>query len=91
MKINAPYLDPSLKPEERVTDLIKRMTIEEKTAQLMGVWYGGDKDFKPEELSDPLRMQEVFGKGCHSVHISPLIDVYRDPSWGIFINTSLNC
>jgi len=72
MKINAPYLDPALKPEARVADLLGRMTIEEKTAQLMGIWNGGVEDFKPEVLSDPVRMQEIFGNGCHSVHPSPL-------------------
>ena len=73
MKIgNGPYLDPALKPEERVADLMERMTIEEKTAQLMGIWNGGVEDFKPEELSDPVKMQKIFGKGCHSVHPSPL-------------------
>jgi beta-glucosidase len=72
MKIaNAPYLDPALKPEERVTDLLGRMTIEEKAAQLMGIWNGGVEDFKPEVLSDSAKMQEIFGKGCHSVHPSP--------------------
>ena len=72
MNIKAPYLDSSLKPEERVADLLKRMTIEEKTAQLMGLWNGGVEDFKPEILNDPVMMQEIFGKGCHSVHPSPL-------------------
>ena len=71
MKINAPYLDPVLKPEERVKDLMERMTIEEKTAQLMGVWNGGVEDFEPEFLGDSVRMQEIFGRGCHSVHPSP--------------------
>jgi beta-glucosidase len=69
---NTPYLNPALKPEERVADLMERMTIEEKTAQLMGIWNGGVQDFKPEELSDPVKMQEIFGNGCHSVHPSPL-------------------
>lgn len=32
---NAPYKDPSLPVETRVSDLLSRMTIEEKTAQLM--------------------------------------------------------
>jgi beta-glucosidase len=72
MKINAPYHDPALKPEARVADLMERMTIEEKTAQLMGLWNGGVEDFKPEVLSDPSMMQEIFGKGCHSVHPSPM-------------------
>jgi beta-glucosidase len=72
MKIKAPYLDPSLKTEKRVADLMERMTIEEKTAQLMGLWNGGVEDFKPEVLSDDAMMKEIFGKGCHSVHPSPM-------------------
>jgi beta-glucosidase len=48
-----------------------RMTIEEKAAQLMGLWNGGVEDFKPEDLGDPIKMQEIFGNGCHSVHPSP--------------------
>ena len=71
MKINAPYLNPALEPKARVADLLGRMTIEEKTAQLMGIWNGGVEDFKPEDLSNPERMQVIFGKGCHSVHPSP--------------------
>jgi beta-glucosidase len=72
MKRNAPYLDPALEPEARVADLLGRMTIEEKTAQLMGIWNGGVEDFKPEDLSNSVKMQEIFGNGCHSVHPSPL-------------------
>ncbi len=34
----APYRDPHLHNEERVSDLLGRMTVEEKTAQLGGVW-----------------------------------------------------
>ncbi len=32
------YLDPTRSPDERVTDLLDRMTLEEKLAQLGGVW-----------------------------------------------------
>lgn len=32
------YKDASKSPEERVVDLLSRMTIEEKAAQMMGVW-----------------------------------------------------
>jgi beta-glucosidase len=70
-RMNAPYLDPALKTSDRVADLMGRMTIEEKAAQLMGLWNGGVEDFKPEDLGDPIRMQEIFGSGCHSVHPSP--------------------
>src|SRR5256886_7186784 len=33
-----PYQDPKLPVEQRVTDLLKRMTLEEKIAQLQGAW-----------------------------------------------------
>ncbi len=33
-----PYQDPRLPVEQRVTDLLKRMSLEEKIAQLQGVW-----------------------------------------------------
>ena len=77
--IKAPYLDPALKTKERVEDLMGRMTVEEKAAQLMGLWNGGVEDFKPEDLSDPQKMQEIFGNGCHSVHPSPqnIMDTVR--------------
>ncbi|TFV46231.1 glycoside hydrolase family 3 N-terminal domain-containing protein [Blastococcus sp. TF02A_35] len=41
---NGPVLwrDPEVPAEDRVTDLIRRMTLEEKVAQLYGVWVGID-------------------------------------------------
>lgn len=66
-----PYKDPSLPVRKRVEDLIGRMTIVEKCAQLMGLWNGGVEDFKPEIFSDPAKMKEIFGNGCHSVHPAP--------------------
>ncbi|GHH13577.1 glycoside hydrolase family 3 N-terminal domain-containing protein [Streptomyces lanatus] len=36
----APWRDPSLPAAARVDDLLSRMTLEEKTAQLYGVWVG---------------------------------------------------
>jgi beta-glucosidase len=32
-----PYLNPSLTPEERATDLVQRMTLEEKASQLVNL------------------------------------------------------
>jgi beta-glucosidase len=65
------YRDARLPLKKRVEDLLGRMTIEEKTAQLMGLWNGGVEDFKPEVFDDPVKMKEIFGKGCHSVHPAP--------------------
>jgi len=66
-----PYKDASLSVKERVKDLLRRMTLEEKTAQLMGLWNGGVEDFTPEIFEDPVKMKEIFGKGCHSIHPAP--------------------
>ncbi|MEU6274273.1 glycoside hydrolase family 3 N-terminal domain-containing protein [Streptomyces populi] len=40
----APWRDPALPAETRVDDLLSRMTPEEKTAQLYGVWVGAATD-----------------------------------------------
>jgi len=68
---NAPYKNPKLPVEKRVKDLLKRMTLDEKVAQLMGLWNGGVEDFKDEVFRDKEKMKEIFGKGCHSIHPAP--------------------
>ncbi len=65
------YKNPDLPVEARVKDLLSKMTLDEKVAQLMGLWNGGVEDFKPDLFDDPVRMKEIFGKGCHSVHPAP--------------------
>ncbi|MGM9467363.1 glycoside hydrolase family 3 N-terminal domain-containing protein [Streptomyces murinus] len=40
----APWRDPALPAAVRVNDLLARMTLEEKTAQLYGVWVGAATD-----------------------------------------------
>ena len=65
------YKNPNLPVKERVKDLLSRMTMDEKVAQLMGLWNGGVEDFKPEIFNDPVRMKEIFGNGCHSIHPAP--------------------
>lgn len=37
---DAPYQDPDLSPKERTRDLLSRMTLEEKAAQMVGIWNG---------------------------------------------------
>ena len=66
------YKSPKLPIDERVADLMSRMTLEEKVAQLMGLWKGGIEDFKEEILIDPEKMKEIFGNGCNSIHPAPL-------------------
>ncbi len=55
MQNKAPYTAPNLPLEERAADLLSRMTLEEKAAQMVGVWQGksttlvdetGDFDFE---------------------------------------------
>ncbi|RPI04668.1 MAG: beta-glucosidase [Ignavibacteriae bacterium] len=65
------YKNAKLPIHKRVTDLLERMTLEEKVAQLMGLWKGGIEDFI-DELDDPEKMNELFGKGCNSVHPAPI-------------------
>jgi len=45
-----PYQDPKLPVEQRVTDLLKRMTLEEKIAQLEGSWQNRDNVKDPTAL-----------------------------------------
>ncbi|MGW4271600.1 beta-xylosidase/alpha-l-arabinosidase [Streptomyces seoulensis] len=40
----APWQDPALPAAARVADLLSRMTLEERTAQLYGVWVGASTD-----------------------------------------------
>ncbi|MEU8971022.1 glycoside hydrolase family 3 N-terminal domain-containing protein [Streptomyces monashensis] len=40
----APWRDPALPADARVADLLSRMTLEEKAAQLYGVWVGAAAD-----------------------------------------------
>ena len=54
---------PPFPSEREWKTLLGRMTIEEKAAQLMGLWNGGVEDFKPVIFDDPVRMKEIFGKG----------------------------
>ena len=68
---NAPYKNANLPVSERVKDLLSKMTIDEKVAQLMGLWNGGVEDFTEEFVNDPVKMKETFGNGCHSIHPAP--------------------
>ncbi len=62
------YKNPHLPVDKRVADLLKHMTIDEKVAQLMGLWNGGVEDFQNEVFNDPVKMKEIFGNGCNSIH-----------------------
>ncbi|HEY8484314.1 MAG TPA: glycoside hydrolase family 3 N-terminal domain-containing protein [Longimicrobiales bacterium] len=59
-----PYRDPTLPPEERVADLLARMTLEEKAAQMLCVWQKKAETLVDEQGSfDPARAEAAFGHG----------------------------
>jgi beta-xylosidase len=63
-----PWRDPALPPERRVADLLSRMTLEEKAAQLYGVWLGAadaDGEVAPHqhELAEPLDWGSLIRSG----------------------------
>jgi beta-glucosidase len=66
------YKNSKLPADKRVADLLNHMTLKEKIAQLMGLWNGGVEDFKEEIFNDPVKMKEIFGNGCNSVHPATL-------------------
>ena len=53
---DAPYKNPNLSIDERVKDLLSRMTLEEKTAQMMCVWMA-----KPNDNTGIPKEQLPFG------------------------------
>ncbi|GHB03491.1 beta-glucosidase [Streptomyces clavifer] len=66
--VDGPWRDPSLIPEERVADLAARMTLEEKAAQLYGVWVGADADGDgvaphQNDMVDPVDFEELTTRG----------------------------
>ena len=59
-----PYLDSSLPPKKRVEDLLARMTLEEKAAQMVCVWKEkADTLVDSAGRFDPDKAQKSFGHG----------------------------
>ncbi|WNO52361.1 glycoside hydrolase family 3 N-terminal domain-containing protein [Stakelama saccharophila] len=54
------YKDASAPVAARVDDLLSRMTLEEKVAQIMTVWGGKEKIFDDDLQFDPAKMAKVF-------------------------------
>ncbi|WP_149825892.1 glycoside hydrolase family 3 N-terminal domain-containing protein [Streptomyces tailanensis] len=64
----APWRDPALPAAARVEDLLSRMTLEEKTAQLYGVWVKADatgEDIAPDEegMTESFDFDELITRG----------------------------
>ena len=58
------YKNPTLAPEKRVKDLLARMTLEEKAAQMMCVWQEKSQKLVDAEGNfDPAKAQAAFKKG----------------------------
>ncbi|WP_216590816.1 glycoside hydrolase family 3 N-terminal domain-containing protein [Streptomyces brasiliscabiei] len=66
--MTTPWRDPALPAAARVEDLLSRMTLEEKTAQLYGVWVKTDsngEDIAPdeEEMRESVDFDELITRG----------------------------
>lgn len=61
---SAPYRNPELPVEERVADLLSRMSLEEKAAQMVGVWQQkADLLVDADGRFDPDKARSSFGEG----------------------------
>ncbi|MEU0129907.1 glycoside hydrolase family 3 N-terminal domain-containing protein [Streptomyces sp. NPDC006289] len=65
---DGPWRDPSLSPEERVADLVSRMTPQEKAAQLYGIWVGADAEGggvapHQNDMVDPVDFEDLTRRG----------------------------
>jgi beta-glucosidase len=57
------YRDPSQPVERRVADLLGRMTLEEKVAQMVGLWKGKERITDDDGTFSPAKAAEVLGNG----------------------------
>src|SRR5450631_4456077 len=58
-----PYKNPAFPVEERVEDLLKRMTLEEKVAQMCSIWDGKSEVFDAKLQLDPAKMAKLYPLG----------------------------
>jgi beta-glucosidase len=61
------YRDPAQPVERRVKDLLARMTLEEKVAQLLCVWGGKDRVQTPDGAFSPERASQAFPHGLGQI------------------------
>jgi beta-xylosidase len=82
-----PWRDTTLPPEQRVTDLLSRMTLQEKVAQLYGVWVGMDESGEQvaphqHDLADePVDWQQLIRSGLGQL-TRPFGSARVDPALG---------
>jgi beta-xylosidase len=83
----SPWQDPSRPAEERVADILGRMTLEEKIAQLYAIWVGmpeGDEDVAPfqhELVDDKLDWRQLITTGLGQL-TRPFGSAPVDPALG---------
>ena len=74
------YLDSSAPVEQRVEDLLARMTLEEKIAQITAVWNRKQEIFTPSNDFDAAKARQVFPAGVgHITRPSDLHGAGSDP------------
>ena len=59
----ATYMDRNAPVEARVEDLLARMTLEEKVAQLMSIWDAKSEVFDAKLEFDPAKMAQKYPNG----------------------------
>ena len=64
---DAPYRNPALPVEQRVEDLLQRMSLEEKVAQMVGIWEFKGKIQTPAGDFDAGRASSAFPHGLGQV------------------------
>ncbi|MCD7937499.1 MAG: glycoside hydrolase family 3 C-terminal domain-containing protein [Tannerellaceae bacterium] len=80
------YLNPELPAEKRVQDLMKRMTLEEKVAQ-MSQYVGVEHMKAAEKEMTPEEMKESHAQGFYpGLHSSELIEMTRQGLIGSFLH-----
>lgn len=85
----APYLDASLPVEQRVDDLLSRMTLDEKVAQLSTLWNRKKDIFTAADDFDPAKARRAFPAGIgHVARPSDLHGAGDDPLQQSFRNAS---
>ncbi|WP_422769903.1 glycoside hydrolase family 3 N-terminal domain-containing protein [Plantactinospora sp. WMMC1484] len=68
-EISAPWRDPGLSPAQRAETLLPLMSLEEKVAQLVGVWVGAEASgegvapHQAEMIGDGVRWQDIIAHG----------------------------
>ena len=83
---DAPYWNASLSTEQRVADLLARMTLEEKIAQIVSIWDSKTAIQNEDHTFSPAKASQVFPDGIGQIArpsdtkgpISPRVERRRD-------------